>query len=160
MADNAILRKNLPGGALQKSGVDNEPSPASEDIEAGKIIELNYNSSAGQFEVRLAETSLPGLRVARGGFEEGLDQVYADGDLVRWYVLHSGEEGICYVYGEADGAASAISVGDVLYKTPVGDHTTAHEGMLDVNSVDGEPVAIALEDVASDTGALTKILKL
>lgn len=160
MADNAILRKNLPGGALQKSGVDNEPSPASETIPAGKVVELTYNGSASQFEVRLHQTDLPGLRIARGGFEEGLDQEYADGDLVRWYVLHSGEEGQCYAYAEDDAGDEAISIGDVLYKTANGDHSTGHEGQLDINATDGRPVAIAMEAVSAGESELIKIVKL
>lgn len=157
MADNAIIRKDLPGGALQKENIDTGPAPAAEDMEPGKVIEVNYD---GGWEMRLHETTRPGLRIVRGGFEDGLDTVYAEGDHVRWYVLHSGEEGMAYVYAEDDAGDAAISAGDILYKTAAGDHNTAHEGQLDFNAADGEPVAIALEDVSSGESQLTKILKL
>jgi len=157
MADNAILRKNLPGGALQKENIDTGPAPAAEEMHPGKVVEVNYDSG---WEMRLHQTTRPGLRVVRGGFEEGLDQVYAADDLIRWYVLHSGEEGMAYVYAEDDAGDAAVSAGDILYKTANGDHSTAHEGQLDVNATDGVATAIALEDVSSGESQLTKILKL
>lgn len=152
MADNTILVKNLPGGALQK-----EVESFEAGIVPGKVLQIDWNATPEQFEGQLNEVARPGLRIVRGGFDEGLDMTYADGDWMRYYVAQSGEEYQVWIYGEADAAASAVAVGDILYKTAVGDHTTAHEGMLDVNATDGIAVARAKEAVTTDTAELIRL---
>jgi len=153
MAENAILIEFAPAGPYEDEGV------AAGEIKPGEVLELTWNSGAGQWEVQPNEAAVPGLRVAKGGFEEGLDQVYAGGDGVRLIQVHSGEVVQAYVYGEADGAAATIAKGEVLYKTAAADHTTGHEGALDAN-VNGVAVARAKEDVGSGDSELIKVEKL
>jgi len=154
MPENAVLIDKAPGGPYESE------EEAASEVLPGHVMELVWNSSAGQWEVQPNEAALPGLRVAKGGFQEGLDQVYADGDGVRFFKLQSGEVALVYVYGEEDGGDAAVSEGDVLYKTALADHTAAPAGVLDVNATDGVAVAKAKEAVVSGALALIKVEKL
>lgn len=152
MADNTILVKNLPGGALQK-----EIEAAEDGIEPGKVLQVEWNATPAQFEGQLNEVDRPGLRIVRGGFEEGLDMTYDDGDWLRYYVAQSGEEYQVWVCAEDNDGGAAITEGDILYKTAVGDHSTDHEGQLDINETDGVAVARAKEEVSSGENELIRI---
>jgi len=152
MAKNAILMKSAPAGPYESE------EEAAEELEPGHVMELIW--STDHWEIQLNTSAIPGLRVAEGGFQEGLDQVYADGDELCYLKVQSGEAVQAYVFGENSGGGAAVAEGDVLYKTAEGDHSTTHPGELDINSTNGVAVAKAKEAVDSSTSSLIKVEKL
>ena len=154
MPENAILIDKAPAGPFESE------EAAAEELVPGKVLEMVWDDTDGRWEVQLNDVAVPGLRVAKGGFEEGLDMTYAAGDNVRFIKVHSGEVVQAYVFAEDDSGDAAVSEGDILYKTAIGDHGTDHPGQLDINATDGVAVARIKEAVDSGESGLVKVEKL